>query len=232
MRTVVVAALLLIVSATLAPAAEVILKNGVKLEGEVVTATRDGFELRIAFGNDASGNSVLRPISWTNVASMDGLSIADWIREHNAETDSTDEFEEPGGRQAPKNPRELLDRFFTWLAACDGMNVYQRIASLFLLVLIPGFVLLWSGRLMDVRGMDGARAFGASILSFGGAALALKAWPGWLVGLPLAALGAILVINWRVIRPPLGRGIALFVFHIVSLVGVMLGVLYISRFLP
>ena len=90
MKTVVVAALLLIVTATLAPATVVILNNDVKLEGEIVNPTRDGFKIRIPLGNDASGNSVARPIRWTSVKSMDGLSVADWIREQGVETESVE----------------------------------------------------------------------------------------------------------------------------------------------
>jgi hypothetical protein len=178
------------------------------------------------------GGHVDRPIKWTSIKTLDGLDVAAWLREQAEDPETRRAGTDAEERRPPGNAAELVDRFLEWLAAFDGMNSYQRVASLFLLVLVPGFVLLWAGRLMRVRDMDGARAFGASILGFGGAALALKVWPGWYGGLPLTVLGVVLVITWRVVRPPLGRGLVLFVLQVLSIVGTILGVLFVSRFLP
>jgi hypothetical protein len=180
--------------------------------------------VRETTGGGTIEGTAVRPVRWSDIASIDGLSIADWLRAEAGAGASTDE-EAPRAGERVRRPREALARFETWLEEGEGFGTVFRLGALFLLVILPAVLTLLAARALRVVHVEAFRASGASLLSLGGAAALLRTAPVWTDGWPLGPLGAAALLSWLVLRPPPLRGVVLVLVQLGGLAGAIVAVL-------
>jgi hypothetical protein len=219
----------LLAAASAAEATVVVLRNGKSIEGRVVREEFTHLTLEVKFPAVLGGGTGTRRIAWSEIRSLDGLSIADWKRKVASEVPV-----EVGGRTVKPSPpavrfaldpRDWLRRYAAWIGSGEGFGVSFRLGALALLVLLPALLVLLGGRWMGIEHLDGLRAFGGAVIGLGAGAALYRTWPGWVGAWPLGAMAGIGVAVLLVTRPPPAKGLVLVALQWVGLAGAIVAAL-------
>ena len=218
---------ILAVAVAAAGATEIELKNGVPLEGRIVGEDFIHLTIEIPFPGPVRGFGK-RKVAWSDILSIDGLSIADWKRREAARpavVESERTGDAPAERPFTLEPRRWLGDYSAWIQEGEGFGMAFRLGALALLVLVPGLLVLLGGRWLGIEHLDGFRAFGGALVGLGVGAALYRAWPGWVGEWPLGAMAGVTAAVLLVVRPPLLRGLVIVGLQLVGLAAAVLGTL-------